>query len=76
MTLTERRANPDITALLRRALTEQEMEKAKGGYWLAKGCEHNFVRTGRSREESFFIFWTHTVYEETCSKCNYTRWSY
>ena len=76
MTLTERKTNPNVTALLRKVLAEPEMEQAKGGYWFAKTCSsHNYVRTGRFKEESYFIFWTKTVYEETCTKCGCTRWA-
>ena len=75
MTLAERNRNPVAAGLMKRLLTEPEMEQAKGGYWIVDGgCLHYWVRTGRSKEESYFIFWTHTVYEETCSRCGKTRW--
>ena len=77
MSTTAESLSLEIQAVLAaREMTGPEMEKIRGGYWLVEGCKHNFVRTGRTQEASFFIFWTHTEYEETCTKCNYTRWSY
>ena len=54
MTLTERKLNPEITAVLSRTLTEPEMEQAAGGDYNRKLiilCDqpgiHDFVFTGK-----------------------------
>lgn len=72
---TPARKIPMETKRLKRALTEEEMARVTGGYWLLNPCVHEWVYSGRSKEESFFIFWTHTVYERTCRKCNSTSWA-
>ena len=75
MTLAESRKNPIATKMMKQALTEPEMEKVNGGYWIIDNpCAHEWVYTGRTREESYFIFWTHTVRERTCKKCGWYCW--
>ena len=76
MTLTERKTNPEITAMFAETLTQPEMEKVIGGGndVLDVPCNHDWHYTGNEREGWFFFFWTKHEKEQKCSKCNATTW--
>jgi hypothetical protein len=52
-------------------ITEEEVEYCDGVY---ENGRHEWVRTGRHKEESFFIFWTIGYDEYVCTKCGATKW--
>ena len=71
-----------------KALTIKEMEQVvagKGGINIpsrpianivsAIVCGgHNWVRTGREGERSFFVFWSRHQHEYVCTKCGKKCW--
>ena len=54
-------------------ITEEEVEYCEGSYAFGR---HEWVRTGRHKEESFFIFWTRGYDEYVCTKCGATKWEH
>lgn len=72
MTLTERKSNPQVTAMLKQMLTDDEMGRVNGGQDFGKPssrCRHRRAfRTGKVEKNSFlFISWDEDEYY--CPDC-------
>ncbi len=72
------------TILNSKDLTLEEMSRINAGgaptqsiadffAWVACGG-HDYVRTGREQERSFFAFWTKHQREYRCRKCGHRTW--
>ena len=81
MTLTERKTNPEVTAMFVETLTQPEMEKVSGGgfsdvvniMWNQAKCEfgfHNMYDAGLEYQTMYFnLLCARTV--RRCCRCNY-----
>ena len=65
----------------KKALKPEELDKVAGGggrrrdYSGGNQCRHDHAtRTGKEREDSFFVFWSKHQYEYSCPDCKATFW--
>ena len=64
----------------KKALNTEELDKVAGGggrrrVHVISKCRHEHAtRTGKEREDSFFVFWSKHQYEYFCPDCKESFW--
>ena len=67
----------DVTEADLQPLDDDDLENVSGGIRTVfpDKCKHeNKVRTGRERDDSYYIFWTAHYVEYECTECGYKMW--